>query len=52
MSPDFSKEERSKRKVLVSEMKKLRREGKKAFVHYWENKLIVEGEEVEVEISR
>ena len=52
VSPDFSKEERSKRKVLVSEMKKLRREGKKAFVHYWENMLIVEGEEVEVEISR
>ena len=31
VSPDFNKEERALRKQLVEKMKKIRKEGKKAF---------------------
>ena len=47
VSPDFNKEERALRKQLVGEMKKVRKEGKKAFLHHWENRLFVDGAEVE-----
>ena len=38
---DLSKKERDIRRVLVSEMKKARREGKKAFIRYSDGKLII-----------
>ena len=47
VSPDFNKEERVLRKLLVQEMKKVWREGKKAFLHHWDNSLFVDGAKVE-----
>lgn len=39
VSPDFNKEERLLRKQLVEEMK-ARSDGKKAFMHHWENRFL------------
>lgn len=47
VSPDFNKEERLLKKQLVEEMKKAQSEGKKAFLHHWENRFFVDGAEVE-----
>ena len=43
LADDLSKEERERRRILVSEMKKGRSEGKKAFIRFSDGELIVNG---------
>ena len=48
LADDLSKEERKRRKVLVSEMKKARGEGKRAFIRFSDGELIVNGKPYKV----
>ena len=48
LADDLSKEERKRRKVLVSEMKKARSEGKRAFIRFSDGELIVNGKPYKV----
>ena len=43
---DLSKDDREQRKKLVAAMKKARREGKRAFIRFYDGKLVIDGEVV------
>ncbi len=46
VGPDLSREDRQKRRELVGKMRSLRAEKKRAYLHFAENKLFVDGKEV------